>query len=423
MLRETVAGNADEQSLSFSASLALQCFTNEYVYQETVEEKEIVDDLQGQIAALLKKKHNVPPSFVVALGAYRPLHLFPWAEELSDFEWHGRVKDVIVRQILEPREEVVLRSKVFCLTAITDIVSQSVRDQYEENPYPRWVKAGTEYEDRTLGAVLQGPPMRFDIGDYQSPASPEILVAGCGTGQHALLTASRFSNARVLAVDLSMSSLGYALRKTNERGLSSIEYAQADIMELGNLDRQFDHIECIGVLHHLRDTLAEWRILVDLLKPAGLMKIGLYSETARRNIVQGRSYIAKMGYSASRDDIRRCRQDIMAKAKNGDSEMAAICACDDFFNLSNCRDLLFHVQEHRFTLPQIAEVLEFMKLKFIGFEMRDQSTLRKFEKSFPQQRSLCSLSKWHEFERDNPNTFGGMYQFWCMSRNVQPAGN
>ena len=65
-----------------------------------------------------------------------------------------------------------------------------------------------------MGAILLGSPLRFDLGDYQFPESPEILVAGCGTGQHALITASRFSNARVLAVDLSLSSLSYAMRKT-----------------------------------------------------------------------------------------------------------------------------------------------------------------------------------------------------------------
>ena len=62
--------------------------------------------------------------------------------------------------------------------------------------------------------------------------SPEILVAGCGTGQHALVTASRVSNARVLALDLSLSSLSYALRKSEELDFSNIEYVQGDIMEL-----------------------------------------------------------------------------------------------------------------------------------------------------------------------------------------------
>jgi len=31
---------------------------------------------------------------------------------------------------------------------------------------------------------------------------------------------------------------------------------------------------------------------------------------------------------------------------------------DDFFSLSECRDLLFHVQEHRFTIPQSGDALD-----------------------------------------------------------------
>jgi SAM-dependent methyltransferase len=184
-------------------------------------------------------------------------------------------------------------------------------------------------------------------------------------------------------------------------------------MELGNLGRRFDLIECGGVLHHLGDPLAGWRVLVDLLRPGGLMKIGLYSETARQDIVSLRSLIAEKGYTSSPEDIRRCRQDIIAMAEDGNRKMERICSRKNFFSLSECRDLLFHVKEHRFTLPQIEAALKALDLKFLGFEMRDQSTLRKFRKSHPSRRALTSLDLWHEFELKNPNTFRSMYQFWC----------
>ena len=93
--------------------------------------------------------------------------------------------------------------------------------------------------------------------------------------------------------------------------------------------------------------------------------------------------------------------------------MAAICDSRDFFSLSECRDLLFHVQEHRFTLPQVEDALKALKLKFLGFELRDQLALRKFRKSHPSRSALTSIPLWHKFELKNPNTFGGMYQFWC----------
>ncbi|MBT3350850.1 MAG: tetratricopeptide repeat protein [Nitrospinaceae bacterium] len=413
MLEETMAEKMDEMALPFSAALALHCFTNEYVFSESDKEKVVVEQLQEKIAALLEKEQEVPPSFVAALGAYRPIYSFSWAQELCKRDWAGNIKEVIERQILEPQVERSLRSQIPSLTPIQNAVSQSVREQYEENPYPRWVKTGLAAKDRTVGAVLQGAPFYFDLGDYNSPASPQILVAGCGTGQHAIGTASRLSNEGVLAVDLSLSSLSYASRKTVELGFSNIEYVQGDIMELGDLGRQFDIIECAGVLHHLGDPLAGWRVLVDLMQPGGLMRIGLYSETARQHIISGRSLISEKGYSSTSEDIRRCRQEIIALAEDGNRKMERICTSPDFFSLSNCRDLLFHVQEHHFMLPQIEEALQVLKLEFLGFEMRSQIVMRKFRKSNPNKRSLTSLSLWHKFELENPYTFSRMYQFWC----------
>ena len=65
-------------------------------------------------------------------------------------------------------------------------------------------------------------------------------------------------------------------------GLTNLEYLQADILKLDHLEQEFDIIESVGVLHHMDEPMAGWRVLVDLLKPGGLMKIGLYSELARQ---------------------------------------------------------------------------------------------------------------------------------------------
>ena len=71
------------------------------------------------------------------------------------------------------------------------------------------------------------------------------------------------------------------MRKTRELGVSSIEYAQADLLKLGSLGKQFDVIEAGSVLHHLADPWTGWRTLLSLLRPGGFMLLGLYSNIAR----------------------------------------------------------------------------------------------------------------------------------------------
>ena len=103
-------------------------------------------------------------------------------------------------------------------------------------------------------------------------------------GQHSILTSSRFKNCKVTAIDLSRKSLAYAKRKTDELGIKNIEYYQADILDLKNTFSDFDIIESAGVLHHLEDPISGWNSLNSLLKPGGIMKIGLYSKLAREHI-------------------------------------------------------------------------------------------------------------------------------------------
>ena len=414
MLLEAAGAKAADRPTAFCAALAHNCFTNEYVFAETGEEKDAVERLQQRIAVQLEKAQAVPPSWVIAVAAYRPLFAFPWAQKLGGLEWQQDVAHVIRRQIDEPLEERALGREIRRITAIEDAVSQAVREQYEENPYPRWIKAGLAHQSGGLGAVLRGAPLHFDLAGGDLPERPENLMAGCGTGQHTLYMTSRFSGAQALAVDLSLHSLSYAKRKTAELGFANIEYVQGDILELADLERQFDVVGCAGVLHHLGDPMAGWRVLTDLLRPGGVMKIGLYSETARRHLAAGRALIAEQGYTTAPEDIRRCRQDIQAMAASGNAEMAKICGGEEFFSLSQCRDLLFHVQEQRFTLPQIGEALKSLNLDFLGFEMEDRRTLSRFKQSHPDRDAPTSLSQWHQFESDNLDTFAGMYQFWCQ---------
>ena len=84
----------------------------------------------------------------------------------------------------------------------------------------------------------------------------------------------------------------------------------------------------------------------------------------------------------------------------------------DFYSLSSLRDLLFHVQEHRFTLPQIRDCLDELGLKFCGFDAKNIH--RHFNLTNTGVDDLYDLDKWQIYEEANPKAFVGMYQFWCQ---------
>ena len=404
MLLSHSEDRAQGQRINFLAALSIQCFINEYAYFETSEETQAIPALANLAARAVSDGMSLPMDSIILLGCYRPLSQYPWAEALAKIDLPAPLSEVAQEQIVNPAAEDALKGAIPVLTAVSDAVSQSVRNQYETNPYPRWMRLGANPDHRNMADILKDAPLNLALGDWAAPDRPEILVAGCGTGQHAIATALRFAEAEVTAIDLSLASLAYAERKTREMGIRNIRYAQADILELSGLDQRFDHIESLGVLHHLEDPLKGWKILTNLLRPGGLMKIALYSEFARQDVVYGRSLIANQGYEATPDGIRHCRRAILDRALSGDALAAGICSYTDYYSLSECRDLLFHVQEHRYSLPQIEKALTTLRLEFLCFELT----------ALPGAPGATDgLEVWHDYERRHPETFKGMYQFWC----------
>ena len=84
----------------------------------------------------------------------------------------------------------------------------------------------------------------------------------------------------------------------------------------------------------------------------------------------------------------------------------------DFYSLSTLKDLLFHVQEHRFSIPQIQVCLAELGLKFCGFE--SAKIVSHFKLTNTNADDLYNLDTWHTYEEANPSAFAEMYQFWCQ---------
>jgi tetratricopeptide (TPR) repeat protein len=403
ILHAVTENRAAEEQLDLYCALARQCFVNEYVYSLAEGELEQAQRLCRTLDEALAAGAPVAALVPVVVGAYVPLHTLANAQALLKRSWPAPVKALLVQQVEEPAEERRIKAALPALTEIDDEVSRQVRAQYEENPYPRWIKGG--------------PPAQPAILERRPAPIADVLIAGCGTGFFTLGFARKAPQARFLAIDLSLSSLGYAKRMADSLGVTNIEFAQADIMKLGGLGRSFDFIDSSGVLHHMADPWAGWQVLRSLLRPDGLMQIGLYSELARQNIVAARALIAERGFQPTPEDIRRIRE--IVAAEDG-SLLKSISQWNDFFTTSECRDLLFHPQEHRTSLPEIKQFLAANGLRFAGFIL-DALTSDRFARRYPELADLtekarfdafADLDRWHDFETEFPDTFASMYRFW-----------
>jgi Flp pilus assembly protein TadD/ubiquinone/menaquinone biosynthesis C-methylase UbiE len=413
------AGRPDavaEDILAFYASLAIQCFIVEFVY--AVSEKERVQAEQGRrdLAAALTKNADIAPVLLVAAAAYFPLVALPGAEKLLERKWPMAIARLLDRQVREPLRERELQRSISKLTPVEDRVSRLVQEQYEENPYPRWIETTESWGRPTqineyLRALFPQAPLRA-LG---KSGTIDILIAGAGTGRQAIEIARQFPEAKVLAIDLSVAALAYAKRKSDELRVRNIEYGQADIVEIDKLGRRFDVIYASGVLHHLADPFAGWRGLLQILAPGGFMNVGLYSEKAREDIVAAQRFVADKGFKPTAGDIRRSREEF--EQLPAESPLRNVMLLADFYSMSDLRDLLFHVQEHRMSLPQIADFLAENNLQFLGFDQAPH-ILQRYREKFPEDPAMTNLALWDRFEQESPRAFIGMYQFW-----VQKPGN
>ncbi len=389
-------------------ALALQCFATERAWWVTPEEEHVLPALRRKVFPVPADAGPAWERALALLACYVPLHDLPEAGELQPRA--GPLEAVLRRQVFEPREEARLRPLIPGLAPIDDAVSRAVQDQYETHPYPRWTRLGRFDHAAPLGTVLAELFPRKALAPPRGPL--QILVAGCGTGAHPARSALRFSDAAVVAIDLSRASLAHAVRKTRDLGIANIEYVQGDLLALPRLGRRFGLIECMGVLHHLRDPMQGWRALLEVLAPDGYLRIGLYSELGRTHIVRGQRFAAERGHGSTDAGIRALRQDLL-RAAPADASLAKVARIRDFYSISGTRDLLLHVQEHRYTLARLAQTLAELGLEFLGFELPGTEAARRYKQSYPSDADMDDLASWQAFEESQPETFMGMYQFWA----------
>lgn len=391
-------------------ALAAQCELNESVWFITQPEQQLV----GQLNNLTDRMLQIPTltakdiSAVLLLSMmYQPLRKAPFFSQLIAHElvWPTDLQELMHTCLNQPHDISQRCQSIPSLGANSDLISDNVQQQYEEHPYPRWTSLGYNQKNDYYSSLQTLFPDK--LKDLQ-PTSGAIktLVAGCGTGRHALRLKRYFDRMDVTALDLSLPALGYALYQSERYGLP-IDLIQGDLLSVDRLEEEFDVIECSGVLHHMEDPKAGLHALNKALRPGGVMKIALYSRQARTLIHELREEF-KGAIPTNEQDIRSAREAILQQK---DKRWDALIQSPDFYSMSSVRDLLFHTQEHAFDLQDIRRLIDGENLEWIGI-VPPAGAQKLAEKVLQLKPHSLTLNDWHTLEQTEPALFAGMYQFY-----------
>lgn len=250
-------------------------------------------------------------------------------------------------------------------------MTDRVRDQYEDLPYPPRDPAD---ERRRL---LTGTPSHIlEIDHYifagrRDWSKPfRALVAGGGTGDALIMLAQQLNDrgcpAEIHYLDLSTASRRIAEERARIRGLDTIIFHTGSLLDAAQ-HGAFDYIDCCGVLHHLPDPSAGFGALAGVLEPDGGMGVMVYGELGRTGVYHAQEMlrmIAGDGPNAERVAVARKLVDGLPNTnwlkRNpviGDyrHEDAALF------------DLLLHSQDRAYRVPELAAELEQAGLRPIAF--------------------------------------------------------
>ena len=383
----------------FLIAFAEQKFFCEFIYHVTDEEKKLLKKLENKI----KKKDDICELSILLISLYKPLNKCNYLHKklVNYISKSNEFKEFLKYVFHDPHTDKQASISMKSMSNFSNKTSQLMKRQYEENPFPRW-------------RFTLRPMKGNDINEFTNRYSdtffkkPEILIAGCGTGQQAMAW-SAYKDSKIYAVDLSSESLAYAIRKAKEKNIKNINFYHLDLLDLELLNKKFDIIISTGCLHHMEKPEDGLESLVNVLKPQGLIYLGLYSKRARSEIEWTRKYIQKRKIDVTEDNMRSFRTKIL---NSENKKLQSIRVLFDFFSLSNFRDLLFNYTEHTYDFIKIKELLESKKLNFIAFNEMNPDVKNSFKNHFPNENDEVNLELWDKFEKIYPKTFLGMYKFW-----------
>ena len=288
-------------------------------------------------------------------------------------------------------------------------ISSAVRRLYDTYPFPPETlldepPPGYNWRWNWLTAYS------FCTGQKPEQRSIRILDAGCGTGVGTDYLVHLNPEAQVTAIDLSDGALKMAEERCHRSGANRAEFHQLSVYDVGQLNGEFDLINCVGVLHHLPDPIRGIKALASKLAPGGLMHIFVYAELGRWEIRLMQEAIALLQGNKRgdyQDGVKVGRQLFASLPENN----RLVQYEKKRWSMENHRDASFadmyvHPQEIDYNIETLFELIDASGLEFLGFSDPNywdlQRLLAKAPDLMERAENLSDIQRYRAIELLDP---------------------
>ena len=239
-----------------------------------------------------------------------------------------------------------------------DIVSQ----QYEKWVYPApiadipaWLTNNWQWFDPSHAWQMFWP-------NRETSTSLDILVAGCGTNQAAVLAYTN-PHSRVTAIDVSESSLAHHRFLAEKYGLTNLSTHLLPIEEVQELGKTFDLIISTGVLHHLADPVVGAQALAECLRADGVLALMLYARYGRLGVGILQSVLQELGARQDEESIELVRE-LLRHVNESHPINGYLSIAPDLADNAGIVDTFLHGREMTYSIDECRELAEAAGLVF-----------------------------------------------------------
>ncbi|HET7085847.1 MAG TPA: methyltransferase domain-containing protein [Rhizomicrobium sp.] len=222
------------------------------------------------------------------------------------------------------------KDEILDLRLQSDSCTDKVRDFYEVAPFPG-------YRPRDSLQALRARAEKSEFArllDAAIPADARVLEIGCGTGQMSIFLAS--AERKVIGADITHASLKLGATAARRFGVTGVQFVETDLHRPGLRAGAFDVVYTSGVLHHTSDPQQSFKDILPLLRPGGVIVVGLYNAFARIPLQLRRAVARLSGYRwIPFDPVLRDRKSEPARRE------------------AWLRDQYRHPEEHRHTAAEV----------------------------------------------------------------------